>query len=186
MKYLDLGSFFAKVLKPRRLGKLASLDFGTKHVGVAITDASRAFVVPHSTLARTKPPAHRMSRTSVQTLGQNLQNVIDNEQICGIVVGLPLKDGETTLFCKEIVDVMLRMNCNLPTTTDNITNDITQVPFTLWDEYASTMDSRRLVAATSNKRSVYLKKKDSMAASVILQKFLANYDSATANANDKD
>lgn len=201
MKYLEVPAFIARILGTRSSRKLMALDVGTKHVGVAITDESQMFVSPYSTISRTKPPIHRMSPSAIKSFEQKLQSVIDKEAVCGIVVGLPLKDGEPTPFCQEIVDMMLQMNCFFPqsqyqpATPDSDSNanaayehkELARkepMEFTLWDEYGSTMDSRRLVASTSNKRSVYLKKKDSMAASVILQRFLTSYGYETCKSKN--
>ncbi len=159
------------------VGKLAALDVGTKHVGLAITDETKRFVVGSDTLKRKGSDAtqHRLADASVQAFTKQLQNVIDKEKIVGLVVGIPLHNGVSTPFCKEIVDLMLRIQCTLPQSTSllsNIENIPSPMPFTLWDEQYSTMEGRRLVAQTTSKRSVYLKRKDSMAASVIMQKFL--------------
>jgi RNase H-fold protein (predicted Holliday junction resolvase) len=195
MKFMQLQDFCRKVVQTRSPGKLIALDVGTKHVGLAHTDASRRFVTEGAVKSlkrssKTDGSEHRLSGPAVTQLGLKLQRIIDKEQACGLVVGIPLKDGDPTPFCKEIVDLMLRLDCTLPTPTPSKTDssissststeaaasdrESREMPFTLWDEQYSTMEGRRLVASATSKRSVYLKRKDSIAASVILSKFLAH------------
>jgi len=205
MKFLELRPFIKLALSSRTSGKLISLDVGKKYVGLAFSDESKVFVNPASTLNRVQAASlaaangyfqvykkkERMCDSAVSYLATNLQAVINKENVCGVVVGIPLKDGEPTGFCQEIVDLMLRLKCTLPNqslpmlaaneTTSSFTitdaeagteTEANAMPFTLWDEQYSTMESRRLVAQSTDKRSVYLKHKDSVAAAVILQKFL--------------
>ena len=171
-----------------RHGKIAALDVGTRHVGVAVSDEGRQFVSPMTTFSRSKSGEWRNGSIAVQSFSKKMQEFVDKENCCGFVVGIPLKDGETTPFCKEIVDLMLNINCTAKPQNqlrmeqdiddDNDNYDKDEMFFTLWDEYNSTMESRRHVARTTNKRSVFMKHKDSMAAAVILQKMLEHYNTS--------
>lgn len=182
MKFLDLRSFQKVALWSTGVGKLAALDVGTKHVGLALTDESRRFVIRGDTLKRKSGRGeHRLASSSVEFLTRQLQAFIAKEKVRGLVVGIPLHNEKPTPFCQEIVDLMLRMDCFLPDPVSLPSVDTSampprtspeHMPFTLWDEYGSTVEGRRLVKQTSTKRSVYLKQKDSIAASVILQEFL--------------
>lgn len=197
-----MADFCRKVVQKRASGKLLSLDVGTKHVGLALTDESRRFVIEgavKSLSRQSKEGGHRLSGPAISQLGAKLQRIINEERACGIVVGIPLKDGEPTPFCKEIVDFMLRLDCTLPikskskSNTGSASNDnasqpeeeeeeaAAPIPFTLWDEQYSTMEGRRLVASATNKRSTYLRRKDSIAASVILTKFLSHAERVGAH-----
>lgn len=170
MKFLELRLFIKQVMFSRTHGKILSLDVGTKHVGVALSDESKQFVSPSVTFGRF-------------ALTSSLQEIVNKENVCGLVVGIPLRDGKPTRFCTEIVNLMLSMPIIKPNTALNLEerdkdNDKEQqphhMPFTLWDEQYSTMEARRLVGQSTNKRSLYLKHKDSVAAAVIMQKFLVH------------
>ena len=121
---------------------------------------------------------------------------MDKENCCGFVVGIPLKDGETTPFCKEIVDLMLNVRCAVKphnqlklgsseeeSEYDREDREDREMYFTLWDEHNSTMESRRHVARTTNKRSVFMKHKDSMAAAVILQKMMEHHNNEDSDSS---
>ena len=185
MKFVELRPFINQVLSSRTRGKILSLDVGKKHVGLALSDESKQFVSPSITLGR---PA----------LASAMQELVNKEKVCGVVVGIPLLDGKPTPFCTDIVNLMLSMQV-LTSESDSPSpvldaNRLTQntgnvrpsqipsetapartrqlMPFTLWDEQFSTMEARRFVAQSTSKRNIYLKHKDSVAAAVILQKFL--------------
>jgi RNase H-fold protein (predicted Holliday junction resolvase) len=202
MKFLDLRPFIKVALSSRTTGKLISLDVGKRYVGLAFCDESKQFVNPADTLLRVPAASlasangyiqvykrkERMCDSAVESLSKNLQAAIDKENACGVIVGIPLKDGKKTAFCTEIVDLMLRLKCTLPNqnlsmpaVNETLSEDATVIdsetdnamPFTLWDEQYSTMEARRLAAQKSNKRSVFVKNKDSLAAAVIMKKFLS-------------
>jgi RNase H-fold protein (predicted Holliday junction resolvase) len=187
MKFVELRPFIKQVLSSRTHGKILSLDVGRKHVGLALSDESKQFVSPAITLGRA-------------SLASAMQELVNKEKVCGVVVGIPLLDGKPTPFCTDIVNLMLSMqvltsdsdplspllgadclshpqnagNRILPEAHDQTLSARARqlMPFTLWDEQFSTMEARRFVAQSTSKRSIYLKHKDSMAAAVILQKFL--------------
>jgi RNase H-fold protein (predicted Holliday junction resolvase) len=195
MKFVELRPFIKQVLSSRTHGKILSLDVGKKHVGLALSDESKQFVSPSITLDRT-------------ALASAMQELVNKEKVCGIVVGIPLLDGKPTPFCTDIVNLMLNMQVRISDSdpgslmleanrlSQMIGNRISSqeqaqtppargrqlMPFTLWDEQFSTMEARRFVAQSTSKRNIYLKHKDSVAAAVILQKFLvfaeAEYDKA--------
>lgn len=202
MKFLDLSPFLKVALSSRTAGKLISLDVGKKYVGLALSDESKRFVNPADTLLRVPAVSlasangyvqvykrkERMCDSAVDYLSKNLQAVIEKENACGVIVGIPLKDGKKTAFCSEIVDLMLRLKCTLPkqslplqSINEAPSEGVTFIgseadnamPFTLWDEQYSTMEARRIAAQRSNKRSVFVKNKDSLAAAVIMKKLLS-------------
>lgn len=185
MKFVELTPFIKQVLSSRLSGKIASLDVGKKHIGVALCDESKYFVNPITTLSRSALPEvvhnltskkdHRMSKSSLNALSKKLQGIIDKEHVCGLVVGIPLLDGKPTPFCTEVVDLMLQLQCFMPEKYMNgdVHNIANEMIFTFWDEQYSTMEARRLVAQRTESRNVFLKQKDSMAAAVIMHKFLS-------------
>jgi len=148
MRYLSPNAFLAS-LSP--YAKLASLDVGTRRIGVAVSDETRRFAFPLKTLERP------FSRAASKML--SLDALVKERGVTGFVVGLPLHDGKQTRFCKDVVQLML----------DATPNDAS---FTLCDESNTTVESKRISAQLTPRRSVYLKNKDELSAVLILQRFL--------------
>lgn len=129
-------------------GKLLGLDLGTKTIGVAIADAMRYSATPLETIKRTKftQDAERL----IELIGQN--------QIVGLVLGLPLNmDGSegprvqsTRAFAR------------------NLGQKIT-IPITFWDERLSTSAVTRMMIEADLRRDKRAEVVDKLAASYILQ-----------------
>lgn len=165
MRFVEARKFLSSL--PRRVSKLAALDVGTKHVGVALCDEMRMSTVPLATLRR---ETHmRMSEGSIGMLSKKLQTLIEHESIDGLVVGIPLHEGKPSALSEEIVQLMLRMPCYYPPLMVK-----KEMVFTLWNENSSTMEARRVNEALGASKATFKKHKDEMAAAVVLRSFLDN------------
>ena len=163
MKYVEAARFLASV--PRAVSRIAALDVGTKHVGVAVSDEGRVVSTPWTTIERAA--SARNSAPAVKAWSQKLQAVLAEADVDGVVVGLPLHEGKPTPFCDEIVQLMLRTQCQ-----SGSAGRREETVFTLWTENSSTMEARRLSKAMGARASTFKKHKDEMAAVVILRSFL--------------
>lgn len=66
------------------MGAVLAIDFGTKRLGIAVTDRDRRFVFPRDTIQRTDPAADT----------EALRRVAEDEHAELVVIGLPLNaDG---------------------------------------------------------------------------------------------
>lgn len=167
MKYVEAAHFLSAL--PRKISCLAALDIGTKHIGVAMTDESRIVTTPFATIERSA--TNRNSEASISALSKKMQSFVQDTDIDGFIVGLPIFNGNVTPLCDEIVQLMLKTSCHYPK-TDPSPQNRKEMMFTLWNENSSSMEARRLSKTISNKNSVYKKHKDEMAAALILQSFL--------------
>lgn len=142
--------------------KIASLDIGTKHIGIAITDETKRIAIPVKKDIKRKTSIQytRMSNQSIQLLTNDLNNLISTHNIRLFVVGLPLHMLQSTPLANEIIDLMMQVNIDEP------------VYCTFWDETDSTVTARSLSRRMSTKRSVFTRNKDSLSAFVILDAFL--------------
>ncbi|MBB3763554.1 Holliday junction resolvase RuvX [Sphingomicrobium lutaoense] len=137
----------AEFLAQVKSGKLAGLDVGTKTIGLATCDAGWSFAGPSQTLKRTK----------FQKDLARLEQFVADEQIVGLVVGLPLNlDGSdsprtqsTRAFARNLAPLSL--------------------PILLWDERWSTMAVERAMIDADVSRAKRAEKVDAMAAAHILQ-----------------
>ncbi len=134
-----------------RAGALMGLDFGTKTIGVAVSDGLRRVSTPLSTVKRTKFTKD----------AEALLAVIDGRGIVGIVLGLPRNmDGTEGPRCQSTRAFARNLA------------GLTEVPIAFWDERLSTVAAERalLEADTSRKRRAEVI--DHVAAGVILQGML--------------
>ena len=133
-------------------GKLLALDVGLARIGIAVCDPLRLVARPHSTL----------SRSSRRADFAHLAKIAKDEEIVGVVCGLPLNmDGtrgpqaQTTHKWAMRLAQALRALLGSP------------LPIALWDERLSSFTAQEL--AHQWPRHVG---EDAIAAAVILQSFL--------------
>jgi putative holliday junction resolvase len=135
---------------PRR-GRLLGLDFGTRRVGLAVSDEEQRLAVPLETY----------SRRAAADDARHLKSVIGDYRIIGVVVGLPLhmggeegqKAGEARRF-------------GLWAQT------VTGLPVAFWDERLTTsLADEHLAAANVNPKKRKLLR-DKIAAQIMLQSYL--------------
>lgn len=134
------------LLPPR--GKLLGLDLGTKTIGVAVSDGMRFTATPLETLRRTKFTKD----------AEHLVELIQNNTIVGIVLGLPLNmDGSEGPRCQSTRTFARNFGqkCDLP--------------LVFWDERLSTHAVTRTLLEADTSRAKRAEVVDKMAASYILQ-----------------
>jgi putative Holliday junction resolvase len=128
-------------------GRLLGLDVGTKTIGTALCDAGWSFASPAALVKRTKFTADKAA----------LAAMIADQQVKGLVIGLPLNlDGtdsprtqSTRAFARNVEDLGL--------------------PILLWDERWSTQAVERQMIAEDLSRAKRAERVDKLAASYILQ-----------------
>lgn len=128
-------------------GRLLGLDVGTKTIGTALCDAGWSFASPALLVKRTKFTADKAA----------LATLIADQQVKGLVIGLPLNlDGtdsprtqSTRAFARNVEDLGL--------------------PVLLWDERWSTAAVERQMIAEDLSRAKRAERVDKLAASYILQ-----------------
>ncbi len=170
MKIVNLVTFKNKFLAlGRTQSKIASLDVGKKQIGVAIADETKRSITPFGVLNRKEP---RMEDDSILKLSGQLQSFVTANNVGGFVIGFPLlESGELTPFCREIINLVSRIECNygLANNSEGVSNPAL---CTFWDERYSTIAAKSMAKAHSGRRSVVMKHKDTYAACVILQNMI--------------
>lgn len=129
-------------------GRLLGIDLGTKTIGLAISDG----------LQMTATPAETIKRKKFGVDAEQILKLIDENQIVGIVIGLPLNmDGSegprvqsTRAFVRNF-----SQKCELPVA--------------YWDERLSTTAVTRTMVEADISRAKQAKVVDKLAASFILQ-----------------
>jgi RNase H-fold protein (predicted Holliday junction resolvase) len=111
--------------------------------------------------------------------------VIANE-VVGLVFGLPLMDGRETPFSRQVlyfIEALSAAALQRPQLSESSSSSLSYkliplatLPCTFEDESFSSSEARALSGLTSQRRGVLLKRKDSLAACLILQRFLEDGD----------
>ena len=128
--------------------RLLGLDLGSKRIGVSICDEKQLIATPFKTIVR----------SSADELINEIRNLINENNIKGIIVGNPLNmDGSSGRSAQSIKD-----------TTNYIKNNI-DIPVCLWDERLSTVGAFNLSSQLDVNVSKREKKIDENAAAFILQ-----------------
>ena len=128
--------------------RLIGLDLGSKRIGVSICDEKQLIATPFKTI----------NRSTSKELIDELIEIIEENNIKGIVIGNPIKmDGSFGKSAQSVKD-----------TSNNIEKSI-DLPICLWDERLSTVGAFNLSSQLDINVSKREKKIDENAAAFILQ-----------------
>jgi len=145
-------------------GRLAAFDFGTVRIGVAVTDPDQ----------RIASPLEIRQRGSVNADCQWLMDLVERENICGIVVGLPIHgNGRESIKSLESRRFAI------------LIREITGLPTQLYDERFTTVEADALMSETKTTRKKRKQRRDKLAAQILLASFLeSTRDSAPGSLDD--
>ncbi len=127
------------------------IDYGSKRIGLAVSDG----------LGITAQGLDTLERTSVEEDIALLLKLVADRDVGEIVVGYPLRlDGSEGQAAEEVRDFseLVRARCG--------------VPVQLWDERLSTAQAEKVMLGADVSRKVRKKSRDRMAAQFILQSFM--------------
>lgn len=131
-----------------RHGRLMGLDLGEKTIGIAVGDPSHMIATPITTIRRTK----------FADDSKALLKLVDDRQVAGLVIGLPLNmDGSEGPRCQSV----RQFAANLAKLRD--------MPMAFWDERLSTVAVTRDMIFADVSRAKRAKIVDQSAAAFILQ-----------------
>ena len=134
--------------------RILGLDYGSKTVGVAMTDALGMTVEPYKTIQRDRESKLR------QTLSE-IAEIVEQYQIKKIVMGLPLNmddtEGDRAAKTRDFAEKLkLRV----------------AVPIEFTDERLTTMEAEEILDQSGIPRSEQKKVIDQVAAQLILEQYL--------------
>lgn len=131
-----------------RHGRLMGLDLGDKTIGIAVSDPGHMIATPITTIRRSK-----FTEDAKQLL-----KLVDERQVAGLVIGLPLNmDGSEGPRCQSV----RQFASNLAKLRD--------MPMMFWDERLSTVAVTRDMISADLSRAKRAKIVDESAAAFILQ-----------------
>jgi putative Holliday junction resolvase len=141
----DINNFKAVFSQDR---KIIGLDVGKKTIGIAISDPTTKIALTHKTIFRKK----------LKEDLQMIQEIINDNAVVSIVIGLPLnKDGTKGPIAQSVI------------TFSHILLKAFKLPILLWDERFSTIGILREMKLAGVKKKNIEKKIDSASATWILQ-----------------
>ncbi len=143
--------------------RVIGLDYGTKTVGVAVSDELMLTAQPYETIERKSPGKLR------QTLAE-IERIITKYNCGRIVLGYPKNmnntEGERVRATEEFKESLERR---------------TGLEVILWDERLTTVEAERILMESGVRRENRKQYIDKMAAAVILQNYLDREKNRTEN-----
>ena len=128
--------------------RLLGIDPGKKNIGIAICDEKKMIATPLKIIKKNK----------LQILLKEIQDIIKENDIRGIVIGNPINmDGSLGKSSQSATDF-----------AKNLSNNIT-IPIVLWDERLSSEGSFKITRNLGTNVTDRVKKLDKNAAAFILQ-----------------
>ena len=128
--------------------RLLGIDMGSKRIGVSICDENRKIATPYETI----------QFTNLNNLISRIKEIILENNIKGIIVGLPLKmDGTEGPSAQSVKDKIKLIGKEIV------------IPIVLWDERLSTVGSFNISSQLDINVSKRVKNIDQNSATFILQ-----------------
>jgi putative Holliday junction resolvase len=129
------------------------IDFGLKRVGLALTDPAGTMAFPYRTLVR----------TTRKQFFEDLLQVIEDEKVQGVVLGLPLDlEGRETETTRQVLNFR-----------NSLARRIT-LPVFLVNEALSSFEAEQALSRSGMKKKKQKPVLDQVAAVIILESFLAS------------
>lgn len=131
--------------------RILALDIGTKRTGVALSDELQTFASPNTVLP--------MENKNIWI--KNLSNIIEENEVGQVVVGLPLNQhGESGKDAESVGKIIALLRERL------------KVPVIEWDERFTTVQAERALISADVSRQKRKEVIDKVAAAILLQSYL--------------
>jgi putative Holliday junction resolvase len=128
-----------------------SIDYGERHIGIALSDPEQFISFPFLTIDTRKTPSYF----------QKIAEITKEQDVEKIIVGIPLSiDGKETTKSKKIKAF-----------TDKLAQYV-DLPIAFWDESCTTKEASKILSLQRKSIKKNKSKLDMIAASLILRDFL--------------
>lgn len=145
--------------------RILALDYGTKRVGVALSDE----------LGWTAQPLETFERRTLEWDIAHVVALVGSHDVARVVLGLPLQlDGREGPAIRAMRDFAERLEAGL------------SVPLVLWDERMTTKAAEDLLIAADVSRKKRKGAVDRVAAAILLQSYLAAQASPSVQSRPDD
>ena len=133
------------------MGRILGIDFGTKRVGAAVSDARRSIASPLEVYERRDPSQD----------ARHYQKLVADEEVERIIIGLPVhltgREGASAVLAR---------------TWGHWLAGVTGLPVLYYDERFTTVDAEESLIAAGLKASKRKALRDMLAARLLLQNYL--------------
>lgn len=134
------------------MGRIMAIDWGSRRIGIALSDESRTIASPHTVLKRGE---------SLERDLQELAQIASQSDVDIIIFGMPVRlDGSMGSAAEGVLEVVEKMRRKV------------RIPINTWDERLSTAQAQRALISGDVSRSKRRKVVDQVAASLFLQAYL--------------
>lgn len=134
------------------LSRILALDYGTKRIGVALSDE----------LGWTAQPLETFDRRTMDQDIAHIATLVRSHEVARVILGLPLQlDGKAGPAVEGMRGFAAKLEAGLP------------VPLVLWDERMTTKAAEDLLIAADVSRKKRKGAVDRIAAAILLQSYLA-------------
>lgn len=138
--------------------RILALDYGTKRIGVALSDE----------LGWTAQPLETIERRTLDRDIARIASLINLHEVARVVLGLPLQlDGREGPAIEAMREFTTQLEAGI------------SVPLVLWDERMTTKAAEDLLIAADVSRKKRKGAVDRVAAAILLQSYLASLESAS-------
>jgi putative Holliday junction resolvase len=145
--------------------RILALDYGTKRIGVALSDE----------LGWTAQPLETFERRTLDRDVAHVASLVQAHAVGTVVLGFPLQmDGREGPAIQAMRNFAVHLEQGLP------------VPLVLWDERLTTKAAEDLLIAADVSRKKRKGAVDRVAAAILLQSYLASREEAARPATDQD
>lgn len=145
--------------------RILALDYGTKRIGVALSDE----------LGWTAQPLETFERRTLDRDIAHIAALVQSHEVARVILGLPLQlDGRQGPAIEAMREFSAKLEAGLP------------VPLVLWDERLTTKAAEDLLIAADVSRKKRKGAVDRIAAAILLQSYLAAQGSESSHDSGGD
>ncbi len=132
-------------------GRILAIDFGTKRIGIAISDE----------LQWTAQPFQVIERKSDDFVVETIKKIVEEQGVIKIVVGIPITlKGEIGQAADRVLNFVQKIQNKL------------NIPIVTWDESLTTVEAEDVLIKADLSRRKRKKIIDKLAAALILDSYL--------------
>jgi len=135
------------------LKRLLAIDYGERHIGIALSDPEQLIAFPYLTIDTRKIPSYFFK----------IAEIVINQEIEKIINGIPLStDNNETKKSKQVRDFA------------KVLERYVDLPIIFWDESFTTQKATKVLNIQKKSLKKNKSKLDMIAASLILKDYLEN------------
>lgn len=133
---------------------ILAIDFGTKRIGLAVSDAK-------GVVANPIPPIRITKRITQEAIISSFKQVIQEHNIVSLLIGMPQEFEESHKKSSDRIKKFIEwLTYNIP------------LPYKTWDESFTTSRAMDMVVSAGRRVKSRKEMLDSISASILLQEFL--------------